>query len=98
MAPVLVGERISADDPLSVENDQVAPAELVEQRRDRRLIESCTVRDLVYGRGSSVFEVELKQRNAHAIRGGIVAAPAIENVAGPDHGQQGIPHRLRRDR
>ncbi|MBP0652295.1 hypothetical protein J8J40_35065, partial [Mycobacterium tuberculosis] len=48
------------------------PAEFVEQRRDSRLIESCTVRDRLDGRGSSVFEVELKQRNARAIRDGIV--------------------------
>ena len=90
VARVPIGERISADDPLAVEHRQIATAELFEQSPDGRLVQARSLRKRFGGRGSSVFGVELEQRNANAVRGGIVATPAIEHVAGPDHCLQGI--------
>ncbi len=52
MAGVMIAERIGADDQLAIENDEVAPAELVEQWPDDHLTEFCTLRKRAYGRGT----------------------------------------------
>ena len=43
MACVPISEGIGADDPLAIENNQVAPAKLLEQRPNGRLARSYTL-------------------------------------------------------
>ena len=67
-----------------------ATAELFEQSPDGRLVQARALRKRFGGRGSPVFGVELEPRNANAVRGGIVATPAIQHMVRPDHCLQGI--------
>src|SRR5262249_16543482 len=89
-ARVPISEGIGADDPLTIENNQVAPAKLLKQRPNGRLAQPYTLCNRAWRRGSSVFGVNLEQPDANAIRGGVIAAPAIEHMIGSDHGLQGI--------
>jgi hypothetical protein len=97
VARVPVGEGISADDALAVEHNQVATAEFFEQRPDGRLVRPRSLHKRARGRGSSVLSVELEQRHANLVRSGVVAAPAIEHMAGTDHDLQSVLDRRRRD-
>src|SRR6266581_4044638 len=90
VARLLSGEGIGADDPLAVEHDQVATAELFEQSPDGRLVQPRSLRKRTRGRGTFVFGAELEQRNTNAVGGGIVTSPAIEHMVGPDHCLQRI--------
>ncbi len=97
MARLPVGEGISADDLLAVENDQTAPAKFCEQRPDGRPAEFGALRKRAPAWGSSALGIELNQRDAHAVRRCIIAAPALEHMVGADHGQQRVPDYRRRD-
>src|SRR5229473_3440015 len=55
VACVPVSEGIGADDPFVIEHDEVATAELLEQRLNGCLAQSCTLRKRAWGRSSSVF-------------------------------------------
>lgn len=51
MPGVPVGEGIGADDPLAIEHDKVAVAELLEERLDRCLAQPHTPGERFWGRG-----------------------------------------------
>ncbi len=59
VAGVAVGEGIRADNHVAIEYDEVATAELFEQRTDGFLAQPRTLGKRAWGRGSPVFGVEL---------------------------------------
>jgi hypothetical protein len=96
MACVPVAEGVGADNALAIENEQVATKEILKQRANGRLAYPRALGKRAHGRGSSVFGVELKQRNAGAVGGGVITAPKIEHMVG-DHRQQSVSNRWRCD-
>ena len=86
MACVPISERIGADDPLTIKNNQVALAKLLKQGPSGRLAQPSMLCKRAWRRRSPAFGVKLEQPDPNAVRIGVIAAPAIEHMLGSDHG------------